>query len=156
MSALILRRCKHTLTLTVILLSGPFGNASACPPGSVLQTGNGWQGCVQTSSSPVWVDRWGAIATDETTGAFGSASSEVSKKKAEKYALSMCKEKGKECKVLFSYYNQCVSYVTSKNTYFIRTDSTLEQAVSNSMARCEREDEDCRVFYSRCSLPEQV
>lgn len=147
---------KTPITLLFVAALLVVRQASACPPGSVLQTGNGWQGCVQNSSPPVWVDRWGAIATDETTGAFGSSSSEASKRKAEKYALSMCKEKGKECKVLFSYYNQCVSYVTSKNTYFIRTDSTLEQAVSNSMTRCEREDEGCRVFYSRCSLPEQI
>ncbi|SDY90774.1 protein of unknown function [Lysobacter sp. yr284] len=69
----------------------------------------------------------------------------------------MCKKhKAKDCKVIFSYYNQCISYVTSKNTYFIRTDPTAEEAIANSMARCNREDEGCAVFYSRCSLSEQI
>lgn len=146
----------RSLVLTCALASG---SAGACPPGSVAQKGNGWEGCVSGSNSgpPVWADRWGAIAIDEHSGSFGSSSSETSKAKAEKYALSMCKKsKASNCKIVVSYYNQCVGFVAGKNWPFIRTDRTIEAAVSGSLNRCERQDRECRVFYSRCSLPEQV
>ena len=78
--------------------------AGACPPGSILQKGNGWEGCIEQprSSEPLWADRWGAIATDQLSGAFGSSSAETSKRNAEKYALSMCRKNGGKQKAVYS------------------------------------------------------
>lgn len=145
------------IALAILFVSLP---AISCPAGSVLQKGNGWEGCVNISggaSEPLWADRWGAIAIDEASSAFGSSSAEVSKRKAEKYALSMCRKKGgQNCTVTVSYYNQCISYVTGTNWPFIRTDSSIREAESNSLDRCQREDGGCRVIYSACSLQERI
>lgn len=133
---------------------------SACPPGSVLQKGNGWEGCVAGNDSPnapVWEKRWGALALDDSTGASGASSKERTQAKAEKKAISICaKRGGNACRIEISYHNQCISFVTGKAKYFVRADYTLGQAIANGTERCEKEDDDCKVVYSSCSLPERI
>lgn len=144
------------MMLAVALLPGV---VSACPPGSVLQKGNGWEGCIggtDTPSAPAWEKRWGALALDDSTGSSGASSKERTQAKAEKKALSICtKRGGTACRIEISYHNQCISFVTGKSRYFVRADYTLDQAVASSIERCEKEDNDCKVAYSSCSLPER-
>lgn len=145
-------------TVCIGFLAASFA-ADACPPGSILQKGNGWEGCVDLpgSSGPLWADRWGAIATDQSRRAFGSSSAEISKRKAEKYALSMCRRNGGEnCAIAVSYFNQCISYVAGANWPFFRTDRSIEAAESINFERCQRQDADCKVVYSACSLQERI
>ncbi|MEI2429441.1 DUF4189 domain-containing protein [Lysobacter yananisis] len=124
-----------------------------------MQKGNGWEGCVggPDPDQPTWEKRWGAIALDDTTGAFGSSSREGSESRAEKNALATCKKQGgKTCRIEISYHNQCVSLAAGKFKYFVRADYTLALAESNSLSKCGKEDEGCKIFYSNCSLPERI
>lgn len=131
-------------------------DATACPPGSILQKGNGWEACIEQSRPiPQWKDRWGAIATDESNGAFGSSSRETSKQRAMKAAITACrKHEGKNCKVKITYFNQCASVVMGTKSHFIQSDASMEQAIARGMTRCQNEDEECGVYYSACSFQE--
>ncbi|QWP75706.1 DUF4189 domain-containing protein [Lysobacter sp. K5869] len=148
-----IRKCLLT-SIGILLASA---QAQSCPPGSVLQKGNGWEGCVgsATKSGPTWADRWGAIAMDVNTGAFGASSRQASRKKAEKKALTQCGESGKnQCAVKFVYMNQCASVVTGKKWNYTQSHNTITEAIARGMSKCASEDEECNAFYSDCSLPE--
>lgn len=133
--------------------------AIACPPGSILQKGNGWEGCTPPpppSSSGQWADRWGAIATDPN-GGFGSAVGERSKRKATTYAVNACKNSGgTNCRVNLTYYNQCASVVIGSESYFVQSAASEELAIANGMRRCQESDKGCEPKYSDCSPAEKV
>lgn len=151
---------RAILSIAMILLSGA---ASACPPGSILQKGNGWEGCVQISGpSPESVSRyktqWGAIAIDGPNSALGVSAQQGSKKRAESIALETCKaDGGKNCKIKLAYYNQCASVISGDASIFVQSAETRDEAVSDGLDRCRRAgDTGCSEHYSGCSLPKQV
>lgn len=153
---------KSPLRTIFINASLFLGSASACPPGSVLQKGNGWEGCVQTGpasadSGPAWKTQWGAIATDGNNAALGTFIGASSKRIAEKAALKQCKEYGgKNCKIKLAYYNQCASLISGDKLFFVQSAGSREEAVSDGLDRCRSAgDTGCREHYSDCSLPKQ-
>ncbi|QQP96800.1 DUF4189 domain-containing protein [Lysobacter enzymogenes] len=98
-----------------------------------------------------------ALALDDATGATGASSLERTQAKAEKNALANCRKQGGEaCRMEISYHNQCIGFVVGKTKYFVRADYSLDLAVSNSLDKCTKENEGCRLIYSSCSLPERV
>lgn len=146
-------------------------NAIACPPGTILQQGIGWQGCAPVpgtgpdtapSSTPreVWADRWGAIAVDDTSNGvgFGSASGKKRKSQAEKAAIAACKSKGgTHCEVKLAYYSQCAALVWGDNGFNINGASTIDRAAEIGMEKCKQaKDTNCEVYFSDCSYPERV
>ncbi|QWP75707.1 DUF4189 domain-containing protein [Lysobacter sp. K5869] len=139
------------------------GIASACPPGSVLQKGNGWGGCVQTSaasvdSDPNWKSQWGAIATDGANAALGTSTQIDSRKAAEKSALTLCKEDGgKNCKIKLTYHDQCASLISGDRLFFVQSAENQDEAVTDGLERCKIAGETgCREYYSGCSLPKRI
>ena len=135
------------LLLTLIILMP--GNSAAC----TMVYGNGWQGCAETPErEPVWHDRWGAVATDGSTGAFGAAYTVSGRDNAVKKAIKQCtKNKGKNCEIRLIYRNECASMVSGKEWDFFQSAPTTEDAESIAMRRCEGKDIDCNVVYTRCS-----
>ncbi|WP_394537541.1 DUF4189 domain-containing protein [Lysobacter enzymogenes] len=152
-------------TNILLSLAVPFVsiNVHACPPGSILQKGNGWEGCVQISGpSPESTRRhktqWGAIAIDGPNSAFGVSAQEDSKKRSENFALERCKaDGGKNCKIKLAYYNQCASVISGDASIFVQSAETRDEAISDGLDRCRRAgDTGCSEHYSGCSLPKQV
>lgn len=145
---------KAPLLLAAVLValsSAPFHGALAnCD----LQRGNGWQGCAeQPEAATVYYDRWGAIATDESNGAFGVAEWVARKDNAERKALKECKKnRGVDCAVKFTYKNECVSVITGSRMNYFQSSISDQAAVSHGMSRCQKEDSNCKVFYVGCSL----
>lgn len=140
------------LTVFVVMSFAPFGNANASCD---MQRGNGWQGCAeQPQAATVYYDRWGAIATDESNGAFGTAEWIARKDGAEKKALKECrKNRGIDCAIKFTYTNECVSVITGARMNYFQSSVSDQAAISHGLRRCQKDDSDCKVFYVGCSLP---
>ncbi|MEI2429440.1 DUF4189 domain-containing protein [Lysobacter yananisis] len=153
---------KFLRTIPLIFTILYSGIVSACPPGSVLQKGNGWEGCIQSSSAsesgPSWKKQWGAVATDGAKGALGASIEADSKRSAEEIALRECTQDGGEnCRIKIAYYNQCASVVSSYKAIYVQSAETREAAISEGMNRCVGAGEDgCQEFYSGCSLAKRI
>lgn len=138
-----------------------------CPPGFYPIGGQGVQGCAPIPSAGVgaegpratgrWQETWGAIAL-ASNGASGVATGKVKKKDAISAAMMECLGAGaSDCKVAFTYKNQCAAAATSKNgfaeTTFGRAATTL-LAEGIALDYCvSRGGRDCYVAYSACTEP---
>jgi hypothetical protein len=111
----------------------------------------------QAQMGPRWKTTWGAFATDGPSAALGASVGMPNKRKAEKTALAQCREKGgKNCEVDVAFYNQCAVLVTGDSVYNTSHAATVEEASRLGIAECEKEDVNCRVYYSDCSLPVRI
>jgi hypothetical protein len=106
---------------------------------------------------PKWETRWGAIATDAEHAKLGVVIAASNKRMAELGALEDCKNKGgSNCKLQLSYYNQCAAMVVGDRVMNTGSAATLEEAKQMGLSECQKDDSNCRVYYSGCSLPERV
>ncbi|MEI2429445.1 DUF4189 domain-containing protein [Lysobacter yananisis] len=139
---------KATVFLFAFIASLP-AHAFAC----TMVYGNGWQGCVETPErEPVQFDRWGAVATDKSNGAFGAADTVSERARAIKKAIKKCKDnKGVHCEIRLIYRNECAAAVSGSGWDFFNSDPDRETAISTAVRRCEEKDTDCKVVYTRCS-----
>ena len=158
------------LMLLILLATARVANAEGgtCPPGYYPVNSLGVIGCAPTPNSEngggrravpkaTWADRWGAIATDGPSAALGASVGMPNKRKAEKFALAQCREKGgKNCEIDMTFYNQCAVLVTGDRVYNTSHAATVEEASRLGIAECEKEDVNCRVYYSDCSLPVRI
>lgn len=104
-----------------------------------------------------WEDRWGAIATDAQKAKLGVVVNMPSQRKAKSAALDACKENGgSNCTVEISYYNQCAALITGDKLFNTSAAATIEEATESGLSRCSKEDTNCRVYYSGCSLPVRI
>lgn len=113
---------------------------------------------VEKSQVPIWETNWGAVAIGD--GGWGVAVNMRSKAKAKKAAVSQCRKtagnKSAECAVL-TYYNQCVAIAWGLTGYAVQSAENQETASSIAMRQCkDKGHEDCKIFYSACSLPRQI
>lgn len=131
--------------------------------------GQGWQGCapidnsVQQPQRPqpppqIWVDHWGALATDDLSGSFGAAVDMPSRSGAEGAALTDCQSKkgAPNCKVELWYTNQCAAMVMGDTGHNAKAGATSDDAIQAAMKVCNTEDAHCFVYYSACSLPIRI
>ncbi|MGO4262288.1 DUF4189 domain-containing protein [Lysobacter sp. TAB13] len=159
--------------LFLILCASPFGQAFSqnCPSG-IPSAGNplclppsapnspyyrdpGEQGAgVAPRSIGRWEDRWGAFAIDLKVG-LGASNNMKSKRLAERAALAACQGKGgKECKVQFSYHNQCGVIVAGAAGYNASAAANVDRATEIGMETCvESGERNCYLYYSDCSPP---
>jgi len=104
-----------------------------------------------------WEERWGALATDNTTGSLGAAVNSPSRAAAESAAIADCHAKGgRTCKIDLSYANQCGAMILGQKNYIMRAGDSIEAAVQDGMSRCNATDSNCRVYYSACSKPQFI
>ena len=161
----------RSLWMIVALAAFPACSAIACASGEWLQQGAGWEMCVPmpgmsgnnqqpATSTPVWADRWGAIAVDESNVAagIGSASGMKRKGQAERAALKDCQNKGiARCKVKFTYYNQCAVVVWGDRSSTVNGAASIEKATQLGLEKCKQSGHsNCEAIFSKCSYPEQV
>jgi len=133
--------------------------------------GQGWSGCVPNyqaqpqrplGSQPppgIWVNHWGAIATDFSHGSVGIANNQQSARGAEQATVIACQAKGGvTCKIEITYRNQCAGLVAGTSGHNTKSGSTLAEAIQKAMEVCAATDTDCRAFYdySGCSLPIRI
>lgn len=102
------------------------------------------------------VDMWGAIAiSPQLAGVSGSSLLKESREAAEQQALDYCFPSVREtCKVVFTYVNGCVAVVKGDKDYDFQVAETEDEAKRISLESCAaRQDTNCEVSYSVCSLP---
>jgi hypothetical protein len=156
------------LAFPLVMLS--YGNASAeygCPAGMVPDApaaagaAASIRSCRPNNSpqhqAPIWSTRWGAIALD-ATGVSGQAAGERTERSAKRAAVAHCKERGGEkCEPKFTYYNQCVVVVNTDDNSLTRSASSEDEAKEVAFEACRRRrSNECKLFYSACSLPVRV
>ena len=141
-----------------------------CPPGMIPYSNTGINSCgpipsdqqqpsqAPTPSSLRWESRWGAIATDEPHGIWGSVTGLSSRRAAEHAALADCKAKGgQNCKLETWYSNGCAVLVVGDHVYNVTSESTLDKAISLGMKTCsEGGVTGCHVYHSACSPPQLI
>lgn len=168
------REClKYTLALLALFMLPCLIAAHAqmaCPPGTIpYGTGTDLSVCgadpsYQPPPGPPppqvkWAERWGAVATYEPAGIFGTATGMASKDAAVNAAMAECKQRGggSNCKLDIWYSNQCVAMVVSDKGYNLSTGMTTEIAAQKGMKTCVSSgDPNCHVYYTACSMAEQI
>lgn len=164
---------RHVFPLalaTLFLVSGatraqncggiPAVNGVCIPPDSPTSPLHSTYGQKSQSAMPpggVWADRWGAVAADGPSGILGATTGMASRRKAEKFALAQCRAKGgKSCEVDMAYRNQCIALVAGENLYFVQPAIYEDEAARLGLKSCQKNDVNCRVYYSACSMAERV
>lgn len=140
---------KTTTALLLGLCCAAPAQALAC----TLVQGHGWQGCVEAPErTPVWFDRWGAVATDPSNGAFGAADTVSERDRAIGKAMKRCKnDRGVRCEVRLVYRNACAAMVSGAAWDFFQSDPARDVAIATAMRKCEDKDSGCKLVYTRCS-----
>ncbi|MEQ7868872.1 DUF4189 domain-containing protein [Xanthomonas sp. WHRI 8393] len=143
-----------------------------CPPGQFPIGGQGAAACapipqgdsVQKQPRPIgkWINTWGAIASDGGDN-LGVSVGERGKKSAQDAALLKCKEQSnQECKIEFTYYNQCAAIVEPyrdekaiPGVMAYAGAPTEEMANTNALSFCKKNNPaaKCRSIYTECTKP---
>lgn len=145
-----------------------------CPPGYYPIGGQGVVGCApipgsqNNAAAPAlapepagrWIKRWGAIAGDESLGIYGASAGRYSLSLAEREAEQNCIfDGGVDCKIIFSYHNQCVGMSEPKaggENVSIQYASGPHKSGAERLAisNCEKKNRAaCKITYSACSEP---
>lgn len=165
---------KFILTLLMLpcmlaIWTPAHAEGGSCPNGYYPVNSPGVSGCApipgygrqQQSQAPnappppKWESRWGAIATDEPHGIFGSVTGMQSRHAAESAAMSDCAAKGgQDCKLETWYSNGCAALIVGDHVYNVTAESTVERATELGMRICSAGGvTGCHVYFSACSPP---
>ncbi|MFK2916897.1 DUF4189 domain-containing protein [Dyella koreensis] len=161
----------RAVAVLLLLLCTMFIDSAAhaeggCPPGMIPEGGQGVMSCRpipgydqgKQQQPPVeWASKWGAIATDATTGSLGAVNGASSANRAEEGAIADCRSKGgANCKLQVSYSNGCGVMVLGNKVFNAKSAATIEEATRKGIAQCSAESDGCHVYYSGCSLPQRI
>jgi Domain of unknown function (DUF4189) len=99
-----------------------------------------------------WETRWGSIAIDSAKGKLGGVINHTSKQAATKAALKECYSLGGvNCKLYYTYYNQCSAVAWGDSKYTGSGRDTIEEASQDAMQGCSEATTNCVVVYNACS-----
>lgn len=131
------------------------GNPGCIPPDQ--DNSPYYQGEVRQYEERVkWADRWGAIAVDLQTDSLGTGEDQADEKSAERAALDSCRiHDGVECKIKYSYVNECISIAESDEMRGYGFGLVEFIAQKDAIKSCGDENA-CRTTYTHCSLPARV
>ena len=113
-------------------------------------------GSQQSAPQPTgyWVKTWGAIAPSHVDAILGTSIGADSKAEAERLARMDCFRKGgKACGINLSYYIQCAAMIVGDIYVNSYSNATIEQAKNRGLKDCQKDDTNCRVYYSACTEP---
>jgi len=160
-------RILLTLAFGALALQSSLAHAEGrCPDGyfPVGGGGAGWEGCAPMGGDegpaqqapPRWETRWGAVAV--TNGAYGFSHSYENESQAVKEALAQCSNNagGATCTLKQSYHDQCIALAWGRKGSNSVAAPEVAQAESLALDNCAKRTQDCKIFYSGCSLPERV
>lgn len=136
------------------------GNPGCIPPDQANSPYSQDDPGVQAPSQPIghWADRWGAASMESATAIAGTVEDQPSKKSAVAESLSRCsKNGGRQCELLFTFYNQCAAIAQQKGGGPVNWATAMksEDAESNALSNCHS-SAGCQIVYSRCSRPELI
>ncbi len=97
--------------------------------------------------SPSWAqDKYGAIAYSASDRSYGYSYDYDTREEAEQKALQECEARGKGCKVLTWFKNNCGALATASNgSYGYAWDDTREAAIEKALGLCRQYGgKDCR------------
>ncbi len=111
----------------------------------------------QSRPNPIWVDKFGAIATDIPHDTGGASVNEADRSSAEQAAIANCKSNGGvTCTIEIWYVNQCVALVGGDTGHNAKAGLTIDLATQAAMKVCNASDTHCQVTYTACSPPVRV
>lgn len=163
--------CALVLSCAFSLDAAAEGN---CPPGMFPIHSPGVMGCApmgptQAAKPPVnqprWIQRWGALVTDQAaTGINGVSNLRSSQADAIAIAMERCVSGGgKKCKLISAYANACIHVARPFKNGVPQPGRPVSAAGSDREARREALETcasingpGCEVEYSACSLPVRV
>ena len=103
-----------------------------------------------------WLDRWGALAVDPTTGDMGVSANESSRSGAGQLAMERCSANGSsKCAIESTFHNQCAAVARGggrRATATAATETEARERAMGKLTRCSNEMR-CAVAWSDCSLP---
>lgn len=154
------------LTLAALFFAlGGAASVQECPqglagmPNCVPPDHPGRQSGLHAAPAPAaaWEDRWGAIAMGKSGAGFSAIEGAESKRSASRGALAACRQKGaSECKLIVEYSNQCTALAWGRTYWVTWRALTASEAEKKATNASSKEDDDCRVMYSACSMPQRV
>ncbi len=159
---------KLFLLLSLFCLSDGAFAQNGCPDGMTpFQNGGDpapkcypIQGGQSAAAQPRgrWETRWGAIAIGSTAtgGGVGVAKDMLTKRQAEKAAVSQCMAAGGGAlckKYVLRYYNQCAVIAWGDTSPVVQGAETIEIASQIAMEKCNARTKNCKIWYSDCSPP---
>lgn len=162
--------------VTVLCFSSSANAEGNCPSGSYpIGGGNaGWTGCAPIPGhpngtgqrgqqqapippTPIWEDRWGAVAFDGPRGILGVATGHQNEHAAQQAALNDCQTRGGiKCQSEISYVNACTAFTIGDQGYYRGAKARLDQVIAEGMQKCKETDQNCETYYSACSLPVRI
>lgn len=139
----------------------PPSNGSPCPTGMIPGYGRCYSptdpelnGQMVKPASPLWQDRFGAIALDVDTGSIGWVSGARSRREAANAAIADCGGGG--CEVHMEGRNTCLAVASGGRTGFAR-DVNVKVAEASAVEACRSlGGTTCEIRYSACSLPVRI
>jgi hypothetical protein len=101
----------------------------------------------------VIVDRFGAVAFDNTANSYGYSSNQSSKAEAAQEAIKSCAQSG--CRIVGTYANTCAAFAWGKTksggiTRF-EGGTTKEIAEVVALQACNKKAKNCQILMSECS-----
>ncbi len=102
----------------------------------------------------VIVDRWGAVAFDNTTNSYGYSFNVGSRSEAKSKAISDCNSKS--CEVVATYGNSCAAFAAGYKPeggilWSFRRHDNLNIASEKAMNDCNAHANNCKVLMAECS-----
>jgi hypothetical protein len=97
--------------------------------------------------------RYGAIAYDEKSGAWGIAHDQGSKNTANQRALDKCRNRGRGCELVVTFWGeQCGAYARGPaNAAGWGTGDTRFEAERNAFLACQRQGKGCQPRVWSCN-----
>ncbi|WCE04601.1 DUF4189 domain-containing protein [Pseudoxanthomonas sp. JBR18] len=157
-----------TFGMSSVFFAGASFAQTRCPPGSAIGSGQCAPDDVDSSDQgPVtvvrytgyWTKTWGALANGEN--GIGGVSVDFEKKRDAKLsAIKNCEDRGgTKCKVVITYYDQCVvatfpkNGVPGKSSGRTNTAATIEEATQDGLQSCSELNGGvpCEVVYQACT-----
>ncbi len=137
-----------------------YGVHGATPYGSVTGDGLPPQGSSGSTNSgysqpprTVIVDRFGAVAFDNTANSYGYSSNQSSKAEAAQEAIKSCAQSG--CRIVGTYANTCAAFAwgKTKSGGISRFEGgvTKEIAEASALEACNKKAKNCQILMSECS-----
>jgi hypothetical protein len=137
---------------------GVAAGGAQCGPSSLVNSNDSGYAPNETSLQQArWADSWGAIA-DDGNGEYGIVTDMPSKRSAKKAAIQECRRRGGgRCTVGITYKNQCAVVVMGSTRSNVVNAISIDKAAEIGTTAChERNDVNCRIYWSGCSHAKRV